>query len=231
VAAACPPISATPSVAPSISGQDTQAYGPDVTKNPQLVLVGTALEVDSTLTYRNDPSLRMWYKKYNAWNDAIEKLNVLKAAKQWTLPEIGRTELINLFAGRAYWHSHIKKGFTDIHNYKSMVRWLKKDVDDDGPSDLEVWHLQKTQYTFKDLELWKKEGTLDNDYRMQLKEKGKGKAKAKARSSQRSRKSRKAEPDDSIDEAEISSKKKKSSGSRTTTTKSVQKASSSKSQK
>ena len=96
MAAACPPISATPSVAPSVSGQDTQAYGPDVTKNPQLVLVGTTLEVDSTLTYRNDPSLRMWYKKYNAWNDAIEKLNVLKAAKQWTLPEIGRTELINL---------------------------------------------------------------------------------------------------------------------------------------
>ena len=229
MASALPAVSATPSAAPSDSGQDTQAYGPDVTKNPQLVLVANTLEVDPTLTYRNDPSLRMWYKKYNAWNDAIGKLSALKSAKQWTLPEIGRTELINLFAGRAYWHSHIRKGFSDIHNYKSMVRWLKVDVDD-KPSDLEVWHLKKAQYTFKDLELWKKEGTLNRDYQMQQKEKGKGKAKAKARNSQRTEKSRKIEPDDSTDEAEISRKKKKSSGSKTTT-KSLPKASSSKSQK
>jgi len=51
VAAACPPISATPSAAPSVSDQDTQGYGQDVIKNPQLVLVATALEVDPTLTH------------------------------------------------------------------------------------------------------------------------------------------------------------------------------------
>ncbi len=226
---ALPAISATPSAAPSVSGQDTQAYSPEVTKNPHLVLVANALEVDPTLTYRNDPSLRMWYKKYNAWNDAIGKLNALKSAKEWTLPEIGITELINLFAGRAYWHSHIRKGFSDIHNYKPMVRWLKQDVDDD-PSDLEVWHLQKTQYTFKDLELWKKKGTLDENYQMQQKKKGKEKAKAKARISQRAEKSKGVEPDDSTDELEISRKKNKLSGSRTTT-KSVPKASGSKSRK
>jgi len=66
VAAACPPISATPSAAPSVSDQDTQGYGQDVIKNPQLVLIATALEVDLTLTHQNDSSLRMWYKKYNA---------------------------------------------------------------------------------------------------------------------------------------------------------------------
>jgi len=46
-----PAISATPSAAPSVSGQDTQAYSPEVTKNPHLVLVANALEVDPTLTY------------------------------------------------------------------------------------------------------------------------------------------------------------------------------------
>jgi len=114
----------------------------------------------------------MWYKKYNAWYDAIAKLDGLKSSNQWTLPDIGHTELINLFSGRAYWHSHIKKGFKDIHNYKIMVEWLDQDVEDDEPSDLAVWHSQKTHYTFKDLGLWKKEGTLDKDYQMRQKVKG-----------------------------------------------------------
>ena len=70
-----------------------------MTKNPQLVLVANALEVDASLTYRNDSSLGMWYKKYNAWNEAIAKLDGLKKAKQWKLPEIGRTEMINIFSG------------------------------------------------------------------------------------------------------------------------------------
>ena len=123
---------------------NSQAYSPEVTKNPQLVLVANALEVDPSLTYQNDSSLGMWFKKYNAWNEAVGKLDGLKSANQWTLPGIGRTELISLFSGRAFWHSHIKKAFKDIHNYKLMVEWLER-IDEDEPSDIEVWHLQKTQ--------------------------------------------------------------------------------------
>jgi len=146
----------------------------------------------------------MWYWKYNAWNEAIAKLEGLKSTNQWTLPEVGRTELINLFAGRAYWHSHIKTAFKDIHNYKLMVEWLERADDADEPSDLHVWHMEKAHYTFKDLGVWKKEGTLDKDYQMRQKEKG----KAKERTSQRREKRRIAVP---IDEAETSRKKKNSS--------------------
>jgi len=121
VGAPFPAVSMTPSAAHSVSFHDTQSYSPEVTKNPQLVLVANALEVDPDLTQCNDSSLKMWYKKYNAWNDAVAKLDQLRSANQWTLPDIGRTELINLFAGRAYWHSHIKKGFRDIHNYKLVT--------------------------------------------------------------------------------------------------------------
>ena len=167
----------TPSAASSVSHHDTQSYSPEVTKNPQLVLVANALEVDPALTHRNDSSLRMWYEKYNAWNDVVAKLDGLKSANWWTLPDIGHTELINLFAGQAYWHSHIKKAFRDIHNYKLMVEWLERNDDDDGPSDLQVWHLEKSHYTFKDLGLWKKDGTLDKDFQRHQKEKGKAKAK------------------------------------------------------
>ncbi|KAF8805712.1 hypothetical protein BYT27DRAFT_7103959 [Phlegmacium glaucopus] len=154
----------------------------------------------------------MWYKKYNAWNDAVARLDGLRSANQWTLPDIGRTELINLFSGRAYWHSHIKKGFRDIHNYKLMVEWLERDVDDDDePSDLKVWHLEKSHYTFKDLGLWKKDGTLDQDYQRRQKEKGKAKAKA----SHRKEKRREVESNDNVSEAETSKKGKSSSGGKT----------------
>ena len=45
-----------------------------------------------------------------------------------------------------------------------MVEWLERDIDGDEPSDLHVWHLQKSHYIFKDLGLWKKDGTLDKNY-------------------------------------------------------------------
>ena len=114
----------------------------------------------------------------------------------------------------------------DIHNYKLMVKWLEWDENEDEPADLEVWHLQKAHYTFKDLGLWKREGTLDKTYQRQKeKEKGKGKTRA----SQRTEKGRKVKPDDSADEsadeAEVLRKKKKSGS------KPAPKASGSKSQK
>ena len=55
----------------------------------------------------------------------------------------------------------------DIHNYKLMIEWLEWDKDEDEPADLEVWHLQKVHYTFNDLGLWKKEGTLNKSYQRQ----------------------------------------------------------------
>jgi len=199
-----------PSAAPSVPGHDTQSYGPDVTKDPRLVQIANALEVDPALTYRTDPSLRMWYKKYNALNDVVAKLDRLKSSGQWTLPDISQTELINLFSGRAYWHSHIKKAFRDIHNHRIMVEWLERNDDNDEPSDLQVWHSEKSHYTFKDLGIWKTEGTLDKDYQRRQKEKG----KAKAKTSQRKEKRRKLESDDSAGEAETSKKAKKSSGAK-----------------
>ena len=97
-------------------------------------------------------------------------------------------------------------------------------MNDDEPSDLHVWHLQKAHYTFKDLGLWKKDGTLDKDYQIQQKQKG----KAKVRTSQREEKRKQVEPDINDDEPETSKKGKKSSGGKN---KAVVKASGSKSRK
>lgn len=205
--------STTPSAAPSApseSGVDTQTFGEHVSKNPFLTQVAIALKVDPALTHRTDTSLRMWYKRYTAYHNAIATLNQLKAANEWSLADINRTELINLFGGRAYWHSHVTSAFRDIQNYPSMVEWLDREDGDTDPSDLDVWHLAKSHYTFKDLGCWKKEGTLDKDYQMRLKKKG----KAKERINERKEKKRKERPDDSSDEGGTSRKGKKSSGKR-----------------
>ena len=124
--------------------------------------VANALDIDPALTHQTDSSLRIWYKKYNTYNKAVAKMMQMKAANTWTLEDIGRTELINLFAGQSYWHSHVSGAFSDIQNHKSMVEWLEQEEGDEEPPYLEVWHLQKSSYTFKD---------LDKEYQKQLKAK------------------------------------------------------------
>jgi len=213
---------AAPSTA-SGSGLGTQTFGKEVLKSPLLVQFVTALGIDPALTHRTDPSLRIWYKKYNSYNEAVAKLTEMKAANTWTLANVGRTELINLFSGRSFWHSHVSGAFGDIQNHKAMVQWLEWVEDDEGPSDLEVWHLQKPHYTFKDLGIWKKEGTLNKDYKKKLQEKEKAKAR------QKERKEKNRNTDDSMDEAETSKKGRKVSGGKSK--KSVSKLSRSKAKK
>ncbi len=147
----------------------------------------------------------------------------MKTTNIWTLKDIGCTELINVFAGQSFWHSHISSAFGDIQNHKAMVEWLEQEEDDEEPSDLEVWHLQKSCYTFKDLGLWKKEGTLDKEYQKRL-----AKGKTKARQTEQRDKNREAVYDDSVDKGETSKKGRKSSGK---SNKSVSKSSGSRSQK
>jgi len=213
---------AAPSTA-SGSGLGTQTFGKEVLKSPLLVQFVTALGIDPALTHRTDPSLRIWYKKYNSYNEAVAKLTEMKAANTWTLANVGRTELINLFSGRSFWHSHVSGAFGDIQNHKAMVQWLEWVEDDEGPSDLEVWHLQKPHYTFKDLGIWKKEGTLNKDYKKKLQQKEKAKAR------QKERKEKNRNTDDSIDEAETSKKGRKMFGGKSK--KSVSKLSRSKAKK
>ena len=204
--------SASPSVAPGVYDLELQSLGPDVVKNVLLVQVVNALEIDPGLTHDNDKSLRMWYKKFNAWNSAYAKLAEMKNADKWTLPSIGKTELINIFGKRGYWHSHITKAFNDIQKYELMVKWLERGENDTEPSDLEVWHLEKSVYRFKDLTLWKQAGTLDKEYQeAQLKkQKEKGKAKAKESKSDCKEKGRRNH-DGSEDEVQ---EMKKASGSK-----------------
>ncbi len=64
---------------------------------------------------------------------------------------------------------------------------MEREEDDEEPSDLEVWHLQKLNYTFKDLGIWKKEGILDKKCQKQMREREKGKEKEKEKAKARTR--------------------------------------------
>ena len=126
-----------------------------------LQLIGI-LKIDSVLSDRSKKGLRWCYKKYKAFNAAVQLMDQMSRDGKWPLGarKPGHTELVEIFMSKSYWHSHVAKPFGLVACHPQMVAWL--DDDDDGPSDFEVWNLQKSEYGFKELKDWLKNGgTLD----------------------------------------------------------------------
>ena len=74
-------------------------------------------------------------------------------------------ELVELFVSKSFWHSHVNKYCSQVSDHPLMVEWLENG--EDKPFDLDVWGVEKSNYTFKDLIA----------YLEQVKKKGKRKAK------------------------------------------------------
>jgi hypothetical protein len=85
----------------------------------------------------------------------------------WVGDRLTAVELVELFVSKSFWHSHVKKYCSQVSNHPLMVDWLEGG--EDKPSDLDVWGVEKSNYTFKDL----------IRYLEEAKEKGKGKGKGK----------------------------------------------------
>jgi L-rhamnose mutarotase len=185
-------------------------YSQDVLDNPVWLAVALALSVDPALTHKKgDTSLRMHYCKYLAFESAWDQIQLRKKQNQWPYTSFLKTELINLFGRRGMWNSHTVKGMADIPQYPEMRRWLERKDDETDPTDQEVWGIIKAQYTFKDLSLWKMQGTLGGRGDSPRKKIDKG--KAKSRDEERSSKKQRVESD--VDEGQSSKAGKKSSGS------------------
>ena len=73
---------------------------------------------------------------------------------------------------KSFWHSHVKKYFSRVANHPLLVAWLEN-IPEDRPSDLEVWGMEKSSYTFKDLDAFLQQAA------------GKGKKKAKVEKKQK----------------------------------------------
>jgi hypothetical protein len=170
------------------------------------------LGIDRELSDRSKKGLVWLYKKYKAFNTAIQLMDQLSQQGKWPLPKkASRTEVIEIFVSKSFWHSHVVGNFNSVvGRFPQMVEWLERE-EGDLPSDFEVWHLQKSEYGFKELELWiANDGTLDKVAKAKLEKakakKGKGKAKDKGKESDDS-----AEDKMEVDVEEIPKKKSSSS--------------------
>ena len=124
----------------------------------------TLLGIPTHLCDRSDHSLHISYQKYKAHLEASQTYDRMIDGS-WTGNKLAAVDFIELFVSKSFWHSHVKKYFSRVSNHPLMVAWLENL--EDQPSDLEVWGVEKSSYTFKDLDVYLQEAG------------GKGKKKAK----------------------------------------------------
>ena len=126
------------------------------------------LQIPVELLDCNDKGLCFAYQKYKAHQQAVQRLEEMVANGTWEGKRPSATDLIEIFISKTKWFSNYRHGFSQISQYPQMVLWLEQDGD--SPSDLEVWGIQKDQYSFPDLHAF-----LDNGGPQEVEVKGKGK--------------------------------------------------------
>jgi hypothetical protein len=118
------------------------------------------LKIDLDLVIKSDNSLQMSWKRYKAINAALLKRTKVK----WPGKTPQTAEIAEILISKSSWYKPIQPNFKKVGRYPQMVDWLERDADDDDPSDLEVWGLEKTRYLHSDLTLWlANSGTLVPD--------------------------------------------------------------------
>ena len=147
------------------------------TTNLHHIQLMNLLEIYPELSDRSKKGLVWCYKKYKAFNAAVQTMDQLSKQGKWPLAKKpSHTELVEIFLSKLFWHSHVVKPFAIVARYPQMVAWLERE-DGDDPSDFKVWHLQKSEYGFKELKQWLgNDGTLDKAEKGRM-EKAKGKGK------------------------------------------------------
>jgi hypothetical protein len=182
------------------------------------------LGIDSELSDRSKKGLRWCYKKYKAYNAAVQTMDQMVHKGRWPMAKKpGHTELVEIFMSKSYWHSHVAKPFGIIARYPTMVAWLEEE--EDGLPDFEVWHIQKSEYGFKELKEWlANDGTLDKAAKRRLenasekmekrkktkgkeREKGKGREREEGKGKKKDFKEKEIEVEDDKKEAKASSSK------------------------
>jgi hypothetical protein len=110
------------------------------------------LGISGHLCDRSDHSLHISYQKYKAHLEATQTYQRMVADGSWTGNKLHAVDFIELFVSKSFWHSHIKKYFSKVSDHPLMIEWLENSAD--RPSDLDVWGLEKSSYTFKDLDMY-----------------------------------------------------------------------------
>jgi hypothetical protein len=149
----------------------------DPFKSQLISLLGIAAHL---VAGSRDVSLPLAYQKFKAFLLACHTFEDMVGKRTWTIQKPTRTDLIELFVSKSFYHSHYKPHFTKVADYPEMVKWLK------GGSDLvavDVWGVQRESYSFSDLSVWMENGgnwkpdSDDEEDKVVKRCKGKGRAK------------------------------------------------------
>jgi hypothetical protein len=148
-----------PGVTPSIPGSRSET--PDTSGSSRLTThqleMARILKIDLDLVVKSDNSLQMSWKRYKAINAALLKRTKVK----WPGKTPQTTEVAEILISKSTWYKPVQPNFKKVGRYPQMVDWLERDADDDDPSDLEVWGVEKSRYLHSDLTLWlNNSGTL-----------------------------------------------------------------------
>jgi len=138
------------------------------------------LNIPVHLAGSGDVPLPVAYQKYKAYLVACSTLDDMVANGTWTIGRPTRTDLIELFVSKSYFHSHYRRYFSKVAGYSEMVAWLEGQP---GSVDVDVWGVKKVNYTFVDLKTWLENGGVleleDEELeKHEVLKKGKGKGKA-----------------------------------------------------
>lgn len=142
------------------------------------------LNIPVHLTGSGDVTLPVAYQKYKAYLVACSTLDDMVADGTWTIGRPTRTDLVELFVSKSFFHSHYRRHFSKVADYSEMVAWLEGQP---GSVDVDVWGVKKANYSFSDLKTWLANGgvlELDNEdeelEKHEVLKKGEGKGKEKA---------------------------------------------------
>ena len=67
----------------------------------------------------------------------------------WPLEPVTTDDLIEIFVSKSVYHASYQKYFSKAQKYPQIIAWLLNDQD--SPTSHDVFGLQKSVYTFKDL--------------------------------------------------------------------------------
>ncbi|KAF8994280.1 hypothetical protein BDQ17DRAFT_1331209 [Cyathus striatus] len=128
----------------------------DVLKIPRDILESTA------------PGLQVAYQRYLACIKAVSDYNTMDKNRTWPIAKATKKEIVTVFVSSSAWYENYSN-FDKIADFPAMQSWLAED--EDSPTDLDLWGIERDYYTFLDLKRWLKE--------KKEKRKGKGKGKSK----------------------------------------------------
>ena len=121
-------------------------------QNPVSARIISLLNIADHLVDRRTSGLRISYAKYLAYIEAQQSLAKLVSGGGWPASQKKpkSKDLIEVFISKSAFFKNYPPHFPRVPDYLDLQRWLKNE--ENVPTDLEAWGMQKNIYTFKDLE-------------------------------------------------------------------------------